>query len=181
MSRKIFFQKNHFFAEIPNKYFALSNKTVSVRRAFMDRLALNEALQDHDDDEFPPPPTQNYLAMHPSQFQYSDLTQLPIVPFEPLKSPEPCDSINRKLRQFHDSLNSEHHLVQKHCLDNGQNCLPSLQPKLSKSRSSDQLDKPISGASKSRAAAKTMPRTNSGESRAEQVTFDLSNTFVAAR
>ena len=61
----------------------------------------------------------NYLMMNPvgskgerTSYSYTNLTELPLIPFQPNDGlpPDPniyCDSINRKLRQFHDSLNPE--------------------------------------------------------------------------
>ena len=45
-----------------------------------------------------------------TSYSYTNLTELPLIPFQPTDGlpPDPnvyCDSINRKLRQFHDSLN----------------------------------------------------------------------------
>ena len=45
-----------------------------------------------------------------TSYSYTNLTELPLIPFQPTDGlpPDPniyCDSINRKLRKFHDSLN----------------------------------------------------------------------------
>lgn len=105
-------------------------------RAFMDRLALNEAIKDNDEDDLALC-NANYLSMNPADFNgVSDLSQLPIIPFYPVISPQPCDSINRKLRNFHDSLNHQSQALEKHMPEEP----VEYSLKLGKSRSIDQLN-----------------------------------------
>lgn len=83
-------------------------------RAVLQRLELDPPKRQEQPQESCD--SSNYMTMNPrhssGESNSLEFPQLPLIPFEPfdqqgVMQPYPCDSINRKLREFHDSLNPE--------------------------------------------------------------------------
>ena len=143
------------------------------------------------------PKEGNYLMMNPvglrrgerTSYSYDNLTELPLIPFQPMDGlpPDPniyCDSINRKLRQFHDSLNpaAESNGDEEEfppppepgqLMDLSTELEVKMPVTVEKSHSTENLESTVAAAATPASTSMTMPRSSSTATSAADATLTL--------